>query len=84
MSDEYKPLSSYIEIGNEFSHILVRKVGTKNGVRLEIFSPTTGTKVFLDPLQLEYLTLVNIEVFRKIIDLLSRESDVQDKASVDN
>ncbi|WP_181444327.1 dihydrodiol dehydrogenase [Sulfolobus sp. E11-6] len=84
MSDEYNPLSDYIEISNEFSHVLVRKVCTKNGVRLEIFSPNTKTKVFLDPLQLEYLTLVDNEAFRKIIDFLSQKSDIQDKASVNN
>ncbi|BBL47296.1 MULTISPECIES: dihydrodiol dehydrogenase [Sulfolobaceae] len=79
MSENYEALTPYIDVTNEFSHILVRKVSTKNGVRLEIFSPATGTRVFLDPLQLEYLTMVDIKTFEKIIDLISGGPPEEDK-----
>jgi hypothetical protein len=52
-----------LSLGNEFAEVLVRKVRTRNGVRLEICSPKLGYAVRLCPLQLEALTWQSSEVF---------------------
>lgn len=41
---------------NEFATVIVRKVRTRNGERLEIASPSNGRSVRLDALVLESLT----------------------------
>lgn len=46
-----------IRISNEFTGVEVRKVFTRNGERLEIFSRKIGSRVVLDAMQLEALTL---------------------------
>lgn len=45
----------YTEISNESAIALVRKVRTRNGVRLEIYSPESEKRVYLDPLNIESL-----------------------------
>ncbi len=57
----------YIEIANEFGLARVRKVRTRNGERLEISAPRQGTKILLDPLQLESLTWQTPEVFAEFL-----------------
>jgi hypothetical protein len=44
------------EIANEFARVLVRRRHTRNGVRLEIASPRTESRVLLDAVLLESLT----------------------------
>ncbi|HVA08200.1 MAG TPA: hypothetical protein VNG12_15800 [Acidimicrobiales bacterium] len=58
-SVEGEPLT----LGNEFAEVLVRKVRTRNGLRLEICSPKLGFAVRLCPLQLEALTWQSSDVF---------------------
>ena len=53
----------YTEISNESAIVLVRKVHTRNGVRLEIYSPETDQRVYLDPLLLESLAWQTPETF---------------------
>ena len=48
--------SEAVVVANEFAEVIVRRVGTGNGVRLEVRSPRLGRIVLLDPLQLECLT----------------------------
>lgn len=43
-------------ITNEFATVVVRKVQTRNGERLEITAPSSGRRVRLDALVLESLT----------------------------
>lgn len=43
-------------VANEFAEVLVQRVLTHNGVRLEVSSPRLHRSVRLDPLQLEALT----------------------------
>ena len=43
-------------VANEFAEVFVRRVPTRNGVRLEVSSPRLHRAVRLDPLQLEALT----------------------------
>ena len=56
-----------IVIANEFAHIRVRKVRTRNGERLEISAPRRGTQILLDALDLESLTWQTSEVFSKFL-----------------
>lgn len=48
--------SEPLVVANEFAEVTVRRVGTGNGVRLEVRSTRLGRVVLLDPLQLECLT----------------------------
>lgn len=57
-----------IQIGNEFATVTVRKVHTRNGVRLEIESPKLGYKIRLDALELESLTWQHKDVFTKFLE----------------
>lgn len=45
-----------VVIANEFAYVVVRKVSTRNGDRLEIVSPRLHYSVRLDALLLESLT----------------------------
>lgn len=58
-----------IHIANEFADVVVRKVETRNGVRLEIWSPRRGTCVRYDAVALDCLSYQEPEF---ITDLLSR------------
>lgn len=57
----------YIEIANEFAVARVRKVNTRNGERLEISAPKQGSRILLDPLELESLTWQTPEVFAEFL-----------------
>lgn len=52
-----------MELSNEFATVSIRKVYTRNGVRLEIASPRLGRRILLDPLALESLTWQTMETF---------------------
>jgi hypothetical protein len=52
-----------IIVGNEFTHVVIKKVYTRNGERLEITSPKLNLSIHLDPLALESLTWQEHEVF---------------------
>ncbi len=56
------------EIGNEFASVLVRRVYTRNGVRLQIISPRLGFEIRLDPLELESLTWQTPETFARLLE----------------
>ena len=53
----------YTGISNKNAVVLVRKVRTRNGVRLEIYSPETDRRVYLDPLLIESLSWQTAETF---------------------
>jgi hypothetical protein len=53
-------------IGNEFTGVLVRKVWTKQGERLEICVPRDGRRILLDAMQLEILTSQEPERFSEL------------------
>lgn len=55
-------------IANEFAEVHVRRVLTRNGVRLEIFSPRTATTIRLDPLELEVLTRQGPEFYSGLLE----------------
>lgn len=56
-----------IELANEFAAVRVTRVHTRNGVRLEIHSPRAGGTVRLDPLELEALTLQDLDLFTRLV-----------------
>ncbi|MBV9449238.1 MAG: hypothetical protein JO345_25395 [Streptosporangiaceae bacterium] len=63
MSAEDEP----IIIANEFVDVEVRRVRTRNGVRLEIHSPRRGTTIRLDAMVLDALTWQQPEVFSEML-----------------
>jgi hypothetical protein len=58
-----------IVIANEFADVVVRKVETRNGMRLDIWSPKRGSRVQLDAVALDCLSFQEPEL---ITQLLSR------------
>ena len=58
----------YTEISNSSATALVRKVRTGNGARLEILSPETDRRVYLDALLLESLAWQTPETFSNTLE----------------
>jgi hypothetical protein len=58
-----------IIIANEFVDVVVRRVRTRNGMRLAIWSPRRGTRVLLDAVALDCLSFQQPEL---ITELLAR------------
>jgi hypothetical protein len=65
----------YTEISNKNAVALVRKVRTRNGVRLEIYSPETDKRVYLDPLLIESLAWQTPETFSDTLEDPPEDSD---------
>jgi hypothetical protein len=57
------PGTEPIELANEYAAVKVRKVRTRQGVRLEIVAPRLGRGIRLCPLELETLTWQSHELF---------------------
>jgi hypothetical protein len=60
-------VSDEIEVANEFATVVVRRVETRNGVRLRIESPRLQRSIDLDPLELETLTWQSHELFSRLL-----------------
>jgi hypothetical protein len=58
-----------IVIANEFADVVIRKVETRNGMRLDIWSPRRGSRIRLDAVALDCLSFQEPEL---ISELLSR------------
>jgi len=56
-----------IELANEYAAVQVRRVWTRNGVRLEIIAPQLGRAIRLCPLELESLTWQTPETFSEFL-----------------
>jgi hypothetical protein len=56
-----------LHLANEFAEVFVRKVHTRNGVRLEITAPKLERQVLLDPVELESLTWQTHETFSQFL-----------------
>jgi hypothetical protein len=56
-----------VELANEYATVQVRRVHTRNGVRLEIVSPKLGRGIRLCPLELEALTWQTHETFSEML-----------------
>jgi hypothetical protein len=61
-----------IVIANEFNDVVVRRVRTRNGMRLEIFSPRRETRVLLDAVVLDCLSYQQPEVFTELLERTPR------------
>jgi hypothetical protein len=57
-----------VVVANEFAEVVVRRVSTRNGVRLEIFAPRLGRRIFLDALELEALTWQPPALFSELLE----------------
>ena len=68
MNNDNRQKEEAIVIGNEFTIVQVRKHYTRNGERLEIFTPKLGYRILLDPLELESLTWQKKDVFSKFLE----------------
>ncbi|BBL47290.1 MULTISPECIES: dihydrodiol dehydrogenase [Metallosphaera] len=70
MDSEIQPFEKaedYITIANEYAEVLVRKVYTRNGARLEIYSPKLGYRIFLSAIELEALTWAPKQIFEWLL-----------------
>lgn len=61
-----------IVVANEFADVRVRRVSTRNGARLEIYSPRRGTRVHLDAVELDLLSFQEPEVFSEMLERTPR------------
>ncbi|NDL60352.1 dihydrodiol dehydrogenase [Phytoactinopolyspora sp. XMNu-373] len=57
-----------IVIANEFADVVVTRVHTRNGVRLDIWSPRRGTRVQLDAVELDCLSYQEPETFTEMLE----------------
>jgi hypothetical protein len=56
-----------LELANEYAEVIVRKVHTRNGVRLEISAPKLDSRIQICPLELEALTWQTTETFSRFL-----------------
>lgn len=56
-----------IVVANEFVDVVVRKVATRNGVRLEIWSPRRGSCVRFDAVALDVLSYQDPEFITELL-----------------
>jgi hypothetical protein len=68
LKEELETVGEPMIIANEFAEVEVRKVKTRNGVRLEIRSPKLGYRVRLDSLELEALSWQPVETFSRLLE----------------
>lgn len=57
-----------IIIANEFADVVVSRVRTRNGMRLEIWSPRRGTRVHLDAVALDCISYQTPETFTVMLE----------------
>ncbi len=56
-----------IVVANEFADVVVRRLHTRNGMRLDIWSPRRGTRILLDAVALDCLTFQEPELFTELL-----------------
>lgn len=61
-----KPVGEPVGIANEFTGVVVRKVLTRNGERLELTVPKSGYRTLLDAMQLEIICTLPPEAFSEL------------------
>ncbi len=70
----------YTEISNTAAVTFVRRVRAGNGVRLEVYSPETDRRVYLDPLVLEGLSWQTEATFSETLESPPAEIDTTEVA----
>jgi hypothetical protein len=68
VAHEIESDSEWLELGNEFASVLVRRVRTRNGARLEICSPKRELSIFLDPTILDGLTWQSADSMSQLLE----------------
>lgn len=78
-----RPASEPFGVANEFTGVVVRKVVTRNGERLELTVPKYGYRTLLDAMQLEIISTLSPEEFSELFArrLGSHEPPRPDEAS---
>ena len=61
-----RPAGEPFGIANEFTGVVVRKVLTRNGERLELTVPKSGYRTLLDAMQLEIISTLPPEAFSEL------------------
>lgn len=56
-----------IVIANEFADVVIRRIHTRNGVRLDIWSPRRGTRIQLDAVALDCLSFQPPELITEML-----------------
>lgn len=56
-----------IVIANEFADVVVSRVQTRNGMRLDIWSPRRGTRILLDAVALDCLSYQEPELITEML-----------------
>ncbi|MEV4098723.1 hypothetical protein AB0J42_00550 [Nonomuraea sp. NPDC049649] len=56
-----------IVISNEFADVVVTRVRTRNGVRLDIWSPRRGSRIQLDAVELDCISYQSKETFTEML-----------------
>jgi hypothetical protein len=56
-----------ILIANEFADVVVRRVETRNGMRLDIWSPRRGSRILLDAVALDCLSFQEPELITELL-----------------
>lgn len=57
-----------IVVANEFADVVVTRVRTRNGVRLDIWSPRRGSRIQLDAVELDCLSYQPKETFSEMLE----------------
>jgi hypothetical protein len=57
-----------IRVSNEFADVVIRKVLTRNGERVEISAPRRGLLIELDPVELESITWQTTDTFSRFLE----------------
>jgi hypothetical protein len=74
---EGRQLDEYTEISNDAAIVRVRKVRTRNGVRMEIHAPEKDRRVYLDPLNIESLAWQTPQTFSDTLEAAPETTNVQ-------
>lgn len=56
-----------IVVSNEFADVVITRVRTRNGLRLDIWSPRRGTRVQLDAVELDCLSYQPKEIYTEML-----------------
>lgn len=62
-----RPTGEQFGISNEFAGVLIQRVLTVQGDRLEVLIPKTGVCAYLDPMQLEVIATLPPKAFSELI-----------------
>jgi hypothetical protein len=57
-----------IVIANEFADVVVTRVRTRNGVRLDIWSPRRGSRIQLDAVELDCISYQPKDTFSAMLE----------------